>query len=265
MTDMVHLHIDKSIARITMNRPKALNALDLELADGLRKAAIRVEHDDAVRCVILDSSSEHFMAGGDLVLFKSWLDAGRDETLMRFEETFAGAHGLITSIKRMRKPVIASVSGAVAGFGFSLMAVCDLVIAARTTTLSLAYVRIGASPDGGSTHALPRLVGVKRAMEIAMLGDNIDAQKAADIGLINLVVEAGDLAAETDRLARRLADGPTEAIAGAKLLINQSMETPLGAQLQAEEQSFAHCAQTRDFAEGVTAFVEKRKPDFTGR
>ena len=238
MTDAVLLEMDGAIARIILNRPKSLNALNADLTNGLVDAVDRVADDDNIRCVVLMSSSDHFMAGGDLLMFKSWLDEGRDVMARKLGETFSGAHGVIRKLRSMAKPVLASVPGAAAGFGLSLMAACDLVVAAENASFTLAYVRIGASPDGGSTHSLPRLVGVKRAMEIALLGEAFDAQKAQEIGLINRVVPAADLKTETDRLASRLANGPTQAMAGAKLLINQSMETDLERQLKAEETQF---------------------------
>src|SRR5262249_31311406 len=124
--------------------------------------------------------------------------------------------------------------------------------------------RIGASPDGGATHFLPRLVGTRKTLELMLLSDRIDAQTALGMGLVNRVVAANDLEAETGRLARRLADGATQAFAETKRLVNDGFERALGDQLAAEVEAFARCAGTRDFAEGVTAFVEKRKPEFKG-
>jgi len=156
------------------------------------------------------------------------------------------------------------VHGAVAGAGVSVMAAADLALAAEGTKFSLAYSRIGASPDGGSTYFLPRLLGTRRALEMMLLADTFDAQAALRLGLVNWVVGAGELAAETAKLAGRLAQGPTAAFAETKRLVNRSYEQPLPAQLEAEMEAFARCAVTRDFAEGVTAFVEKRKPLFKG-
>jgi 2-(1,2-epoxy-1,2-dihydrophenyl)acetyl-CoA isomerase len=156
------------------------------------------------------------------------------------------------------------VHGAVAGAGVSVMAAADLALAAEGTKFSLAYSRIGASPDGGSTYFLPRLLGARRALEMMLLADTFDAQAALRLGLVNWVVGAGELAAETAKLAGRLAQGPTAAFAETKWLVNRSYEQALAPQLEAEMEAFARCAVTRDFAEGVTAFVEKRKPNFKG-
>jgi 2-(1,2-epoxy-1,2-dihydrophenyl)acetyl-CoA isomerase len=172
-------------------------------------------------------------------------------------------HGIL-ALRRAPKPVLASVHGAVAGAGVSLLLAADLAIAAADTKFTLAYSKIGASPDGGATHALPRLVGSRKALELALLADTFDAETACHLGLVNWVVVAGELVAETERIAQRLARGATRALAETKELVNQSFDHTLAAHLDAEVQAFARCAATRDFAEGVTAFVEKRKPEFKG-
>ncbi|MGH6991538.1 MAG: enoyl-CoA hydratase-related protein, partial [Stellaceae bacterium] len=161
--------------------------------------------------------------------------------------------------------VVASVQGAAAGFGLSLMMACDLVIAADSAFFTLAYINIGTSPDGSGTYFLPRVVGQKKAMEIALLGDRFDAATAKAMGLINFIVPAAELEAETMKLATRLATGPTRAIANTKRLINHSLERSLESQLQAEAMSFADCAASEDWLEGVKAFAEKRRPAFKGR
>ena len=142
---------------------------------------------------------------------------------------------------------------------------CDLIIAADDAFFTLAYSLIGTSPDGGSTFALPRAIGAKKSMEMALLGDRIDAASLARFGLVNFVVPADDLEEETDQLARRLAAGPTRAYGQAKRLIYGSLENQMERQLQMEAEAFADCATTDDFREGVSAFVEKRRAVFRGR
>ena len=173
-------------------------------------------------------------------------------------------HHAIIALRDAAKPVLASVHGAVAGAGMSLLAAADLAIAAADTKFTLAYSKIATSPDGGSTYFLPRIVGTRKALELMMLSDTFDADAALDVGLVNWVVPAADLAAATDKLVRRLVSGPTVAYGETKALVNRTFERPLAAQLDAEAQAFARCARTRDLAEGVTAFVEKRKPNFEG-
>jgi 2-(1,2-epoxy-1,2-dihydrophenyl)acetyl-CoA isomerase len=160
----------------------------------------------------------------------------------------------------MDKPVVAAVRGAVAGFGLSLMMSADLVIAAENAYFTLAYSKIALSPDGGATWSLPRHVGLKQAMEIALLGERFDAVRARELGLVNRVVALDQLDAEALKLATRLAAGPAAALARTKALLNQSFDHTLEAQLLAEQRCFAACAADPDFSEGLAAFFEKRSP-----
>lgn len=262
----VLLDIDAAagIATITLNRPKALNALDQPLSTALRDAVSRVERDDAVRAVVIQGTGGHFMAGGDI---KTFLPTLRDSAAARrlFFERFIGeVHETITRIRRMEKPVVASVQGAVAGFGLSLMNSCDLAIAADNAYFAMAYRNIGASPDGGGTFSLPRIVGLKRAMEIALLSERFDARRALELGLVNRVVAAAELAEQTRSLAARLAAGPTRALGRTKRLLNTSLSNDLANQLLAEQDSFSTCSLDADFAAGLQAFIDKQEPRFTG-
>jgi 2-(1,2-epoxy-1,2-dihydrophenyl)acetyl-CoA isomerase len=263
--DTVLLDVADGIATVTLNRPQALNALDLAMSEALRDITERVESDAAVRVVVLRGAGEHFMAGGDIKWFHAMLDTPAAERRSRFERLIAEVHGSVLRLRRMGKPVVASVQGAVAGFGLSLMNACDLALAADSAYFTLAYCHIGTSPDGGATWGLPRLVGLKQAMEIALLGDRFDAARALELGLVNRVVPAAELEAETQKFAARLAAGPTAAYAKTKRLLNESIDRTLAEQLLAEQDEFAASALTEDFAEGVRAFVEKRKPEFRGR
>jgi 2-(1,2-epoxy-1,2-dihydrophenyl)acetyl-CoA isomerase len=173
-------------------------------------------------------------------------------------------HFAILALRRADKPVLASVQGACAGAGFSILCAADLAVAADNAYFSLAYTRIGASPDGGSSHFLPRLVGYKKAMELTLLSSTLDAETAKSLGLVNWVVPADQLAQETQRIARELAKGPTVAFGEAKRLMNQSFERGVETQMEEELAAFARCAKTQDLAEGVAAFVEKRKAQFKG-
>jgi 2-(1,2-epoxy-1,2-dihydrophenyl)acetyl-CoA isomerase len=165
----------------------------------------------------------------------------------------------------MQKPVLASVHGATAGIGIGLMLAADLAIASDEAFFTLAYRHIGLSADGGSTYFLPRVVGERRALELALLGDRFTAARALEIGIVNWVVPRAALADETAKLARRLADGPTVALGLAKTLIRSSFDNSWDEHSHREAESFARAVATEDHLEGVTAFVEKRKPHFSGR
>lgn len=253
---------DAGVTTLTLNRPRALNALNRELTLALRQAVYAAEHDTAVRCVVI-RGGEHFMAGGDLKHFSELLaNYSREEIRTHFEGFIHEVHGMILSLRRMPKPVLASVSGAAAGFGLSLMMACDLALAADNAYFTLAYTLIGTSPDGGSTYALPRLVGTKKAMEIALLGERFDAATAERLGLVNRVIPTAALEQETRKLAARLAAGPTAVYGRTKALINRSLEATLEGQLQREAEAFAQSASEPAFAEGLRAFLEKRKPQW---
>lgn len=263
MSEVILSEVKGGVATVTMNRPTALNALNDELTQALRTVTADLEYDESVRVVVL-RGGDHFMAGGDLKEFHRGVGDGAVELRIRFERMIHEIHEAITAIRRMPKPVVASVNGAAAGFGLSLMMACDLVMAADSAYFTLAYCHIGATPDGGSTYALPRALGMKRAMEIALLGERFDAARALDLGLVNWVVPADRLDAETAKFAARLAAGPTRVYGRTKALLLASPQNNLETQLQREAEMFAMTATEPDFAEGLTAFVEKRKPNFKG-
>lgn len=261
MSETLIYRADAGIATIALNRPQVMNALDAGMITELRAACEQARDDAAVRVIVLRGNGPAFLAGGDVALFHANLPG-----LPEMVERLAGElHYAIIALRDAAKPVLASVHGAVAGAGVSLLAAADLAIAAADTKFTLAYSRIATSPDGGSTYFLPRMVGTRKALELMMLADQFDAATALDLGLVNWVVPAAELAAATDKLARRLLNGPTTAYGETKALVNRTFERPLPAQLDAEAQAFARCARTQDLAEGVTAFVQKRKPEFKGR
>jgi 2-(1,2-epoxy-1,2-dihydrophenyl)acetyl-CoA isomerase len=264
MSDHISLDIQDHIATITLNRPEARNALSLEMRTGLADFMGQVEFDPDVRCVVLRGAGGHFMAGGDVKSFQARQKLPHAD---RKREVLRGLHLLhyaIYRIRRMAKPVLASVQGAAAGAGVSLMAACDLAVAADDAFVILAYANIGLCPDGSSTFFLPRLLGLRRTLEMTLLPERMDAATAREWGLFNRVVPAAELEAETRALATRLANGPTHAFGRAKALLNASFDNPLEAQLELESAAIADCMTTDDHTEGVNAFVEKRTPRFVG-
>ncbi|APF37064.1 Enoyl-CoA hydratase/carnithine racemase [Chelatococcus sambhunathii] len=251
----------EGIASIRFNRPQVLNALDEAMVAALRAAVETAARDERVRVVVISGEGRGFMAGGDVSRFHA---AGPEAPALvqRLIEPF---HEAVARLAEMPKPVIASLHGPVAGAGLSIALLADLAIAADDAQFTLAYARIGASPDGSATWSLPRVVGLRKALELALLADTVDATEALRLNLVNRVVPRERLEAETEALATRLAAGPALAYARIKRLMRTSLDRDLPAQLAEEASAFTTCAASADFAEGVSAFVAKRAPRFTGR
>ena len=255
---------ENGVAILTMNRPDARNALSMDMRKLLCEALHEVELDTAVRCVVLKGEGDHFMAGGDVKGMGESIKKSPREIKKEYMLRIHDLHPIMFAMRRMPKPIIASCRGAAAGAGVSIALACDLVIASEDAFFTLAYCKIGTSPDGSSSFHLPRAVGIKKAMEIALLGDRFNANTAKDIGMINFVVPSDELESETKKLAERLASGPTHVYGKTKALFYRSLESEFESQLQAEADYFSDCASRRDFKEGVSAFIQKRSPNFTG-
>jgi 2-(1,2-epoxy-1,2-dihydrophenyl)acetyl-CoA isomerase len=264
MTSDLIVSVENRVGYLTLNRPEVRNALSDGIVIGLRDQLTAWERDAGVRAIVLRGAGDHFQSGGDVKRMGTVAGLAPAERRAQFEQRIHGLHPVMYLMRRLRKPIVASVQGAAAGAGMSLMMACDLVIAADSAFFTLAYIHIGTSPDGGSTYFLPRTVGMKKAMEIALLGERFDARTAQQWGLVNFIVPAAQLADETRKLAERLAFGPNHALGNTKLLLNGSLGNTLESQLQAEGVSFADCAASADWVEGVRAFAEKRKPQFKG-
>ena len=258
--------VNDGIGWLTLNRPDQLNALSMEMRELLIEHTAKFEKDPAVRCVVIRGSGTHFMAGGDIKGFHESL-SGPDKAahLAAFEMRVVKVHQAIYQIRRMNKPVLASVQGAAAGFGLSLILNCDLAIASDDSFFTLAYRHIGLSTDGGATYFLPRVVGERKALEIALLGERFTAAEAKANNILNWVVPKDQLAAETEKMARKLADGPTFALGVAKRLIRNSFDNSWDEHSHREAEGLAACAATEDHFEGLKAFLQKRKPNFKGR
>jgi 2-(1,2-epoxy-1,2-dihydrophenyl)acetyl-CoA isomerase len=254
----------EGVFKITLNRPEILNAVNREMIADLAGAVAEAAEDPAARAVLLQGAGTHFCAGGDITMFAELIrlaPAERQKALYRIVDTL---HPLLIRMRHMPKPIVAAVQGAAAGFGLSLVLAADLALAAEDTAFTCGYIHLGTSPDGGMTATLSRVVGLKRAAELTLLGDRFDARRALELGLINRVVPQAALAAEAAALAVRLAAGPTHAYGQTKALLQATLGDGFDAQLRRETESFAACAGSADFAEGVRAFLEKRRPVFTG-
>ena len=251
----------ESVAYLTMNRPAVLNALDQGMVEALLAAARQVSEDPEIRAVVLRGAGRAFMAGGDIGSFQRALP----DAPAVIGKLIGPFHEALQILGAMPKPLITSVHGAVAGAGVSMMLAGDLTIAADNTQISLAYTRLGTSADGGASWSLPRVVGLRKAMEIALLNEAIEAEEALRLSLVNKVVPSADLDEATAKLAEKLAAGPIFALGAMKRLLRTSLDNNFATQLEAEAESFKACAGTADFAEGVEAFMAKRPARFSGR
>ena len=258
----VETNLQDGIFTITLSRPKQFNALNWDMLNGLDEAVQFIEGSSDVRCVVIEGKGDNFMAGGDIVYFHDLIDTEASEKRKIFSELISTVHQLVERLADLPVPVIAKVRGAAAGFGISLVAGCDLAIGTKNSFYTSAYNLLGTSPDGGSTFYIPRSVGMKKAMEIALLTKRYSADEALEIGLINQVVDDEDLNATVEKVANQIAKSARLAVSNAKKLIRQSFQNDLNSQLKLEQELFLDCAGSDDFAEGVRAFVEKRPPNF---
>jgi 2-(1,2-epoxy-1,2-dihydrophenyl)acetyl-CoA isomerase len=256
--------VDDGVGRITLNRPERLNAWNEQFGLELREVVTeKAAGDDAVRSVLITGAGRGFSSGADLKEqgAGATLEDGRPDTKTILHDVY---HPILLGIRHMEKPVIAAVNGPAVGIGCSLALSCDLIIAAESAYLGLAFVNIGLMPDGGSTAFVPAAVGKARAFELAMLGERVPARQALEWGLINRVVQPESLSKESLDLARKMAAGPTRSYAGSKKALNRMLYPDLEGQLDLEAEIQHALVRTGDFAEGVSAFAEKREPSFKG-
>jgi 2-(1,2-epoxy-1,2-dihydrophenyl)acetyl-CoA isomerase len=250
------------VGRLTLNRPQTINAWTAQLGSELKAALEGEAADERVRAVLIRGSGRGFSSGADL---KAGFDPAEDGMPNIRRELRDIYHPAIAAIRRLPKPVVAAVHGAAVGIGCSLALACDLVMAAESAFFALAFVNIGLMPDGGSTAFVPPAVGRARAFQMALLGERVPARQALAWGLINWVHPDERLMDEAHALVERLAAGPTRSYAASKQALNRFIYGDLDAQLELEAELQHALGRSRDFHEGVTAFVEKRQPTFTGR
>ncbi|WP_372750640.1 enoyl-CoA hydratase/isomerase family protein [Litorivivens sp.] len=252
------LEEQNGIAKITLNRPDAANALNVELARELMQAAITVSESDSVRAVILTGNGKLFCAGGDIQAF----DQAGNNVGGLVKEITAYLHAAISRLTRMNAPLIVAVNGAAAGAGFSLALIGDMVLAAESAKFTMAYTGIGASPDGSSSYFLPRLIGLRRTQELMLTNRRVTAAEAEDWGMVTRVVADSELMEEAEKLAAQLAAGPRLSHGVIKRLLASTFNESLETQMEVESQGIAAMMNTADGREGINAFKAKRKPEF---
>jgi 2-(1,2-epoxy-1,2-dihydrophenyl)acetyl-CoA isomerase len=257
--EAIKFEIANGIATITLNRPDAANAMNSVLVRELASATLICDNDESVKVVLLTATGRMFSAGGDLKAFSSF----GDETSLRMKEMADELHKAVSLFARMKAVVITAVNGLAAGSGFSLSLTGDYVLAAESAKFTMAYTAAGLSPDGSSTYFVPRLIGMRKAQELMLTNRTLSAREACEWGLITRVVHDKDLKDVSMTLARQFAAGPAHAQAVVKKLLLCSLGNGLEEQMEIEGREIARAAASENGREGLVAFLEKRKPDFT--
>ncbi len=252
--------VQEGVAQITLNRPEALNSINLELARDLMYAVLRCDEDPKIRAVVIHGAESQFCAGGDLKTFA----AMKEHLPYYLKEVTTYLHAAVSRLIRMDPPVVAAVRGHAVGAGMGLAMACDVVIAARSARFNMAYTRVALTPDGSSTYFLPRIVGLKRALELTLTNRMLSAQEAFEWGIVTKVVTDEQLLAEAQALAKQLAAGAPKALGAAKRLLHGGWTETLETQMEHESQTIGAMAHTSDTHEGITAFLEKRSPKYRG-
>jgi 2-(1,2-epoxy-1,2-dihydrophenyl)acetyl-CoA isomerase len=266
--DLLHI-IEGGVARITLNRPDAANAITPDQRNRLIELFEAASADLAVRVVVLGATGKHFCTGADLRVSRisetPRPEGAPERTVGDVGRSIKqGAQRLVTAILDCEKPVIAAVNGTAAGLGAHLALACDLIVAADSARFIEVFVRRGITPDGGGAYLLPRMIGLAKAKELVFFGDDLAAVDAERLGLINKVVPAADLATAVDAWAVRLAHGPTKAVSLAKWLLNRSLDSDRVTAFADEAWAQELASRTNDFQEGVQAFIERRPVEFKG-
>ena len=260
--ETVDVNRDGAAVKIALNRPDRMNAWSEGLSQDLLAVLRVVAADETVRAVMLTGNGRAFCSGADLKDGADDAVAGKLDTYTTLTRWY---HPIVTTIREMPKPVLTAVNGPAAGAGLSLALAGDLVVAAESAYFMLAFVGIGLVPDGGASLFVPSRVGFARAAEMAMLGERVSASKAVDWGLINSAWPDAEFAAKAGALLARLAAGPTRSYAGSKRELNHWMYDRMAAHLELEASIQGELAASADFVEGVSAFLQKRPPEFGGK
>ncbi len=263
-TDFQYLLVqqDGGVLTLTMNRPEVYNAFNETMLDELGEAVEAAAQDDTVRCIVLTGAGKAFGSGQDVRVFAT---SHAEGPLTGTSVGLQKYHRIINAIRTIPKPVIAAVRGVAAGASCNVALACDMRIAAEDARFIEAFARIGLVPDAGGGFFLPRLVGFGKALELAMLAEEVSGPEAERIGLVNKCVPVAEFEAATKAFAQKLANGPTRAYGLIKELMNKSLESDLATLLRLEGELQDQAFRTEDHREGVAAFLQKRRPNYTGR
>ncbi len=252
--------IRDGVARLTLNRPTAANALNIAMGRELMDAATRCDTDASVRAVLLSANGKMFSGGGDLASFSAY----GDDVSRALKELTGYLNLAISRLMRMRAPLVVAVNGVAAGAGMSIALVGDYVLAAESARFTMAYTKAGLVPDCGGSHVLPRLIGLRRTQDLIFTNRVLSAREAESWGLISRVVPDAELTEEADKVVKQLAEGPTAAYGGVKRLLAGTQVTSLETQMELESREIAQASLTQDGKEGLAAFLAKRPAKFTG-
>jgi len=250
------------IARITLNRPQALNALNETMGEELNAALKEAERGPETRCLVITGAGRAFSAGEDVSGLKERYAGGAHPSLG--DHLRKKYHPIILRIRNMEKPIIARINGIAAGSGASIALACDMRIASEEASLKQAFIGVGLVPDSGSSYFLTRTLGPGRALELIMTGRTVGAKEAETLGLVNKAVPTAELDKTVDEMAEKLANGPTKALGLSKRVVNQAARLELSDALEYEAQNQQIAGRTKDHLEAVRAFLEKRQPKFSG-
>jgi 2-(1,2-epoxy-1,2-dihydrophenyl)acetyl-CoA isomerase len=264
MAEALLLEKNGAVASITFNRPDRANAMDTAWLPAMTEFLRDAGRDPAIRCVLIRGNGKHFMAGGDLEMLGRFAALPAEQRATQADGPITLCNAMIAVMRSLGKPIVASVQGGVAGSAVGLVAACDLAVAADNAFFLLAHVSLGITNDGMTSYFLPRQLGMRKTLELALLGDRISAADAKQANLVNFVVPAAELEAATSKLLARLSAGPTRTYGLIKSLVQASLDNSLERQGQLELECYRQAAVSNDYVEGINSVLGKRAPNFTG-